>query len=477
MRVAATLILFACLALSGTAGAGIELRVRHDDNLRYQLDCLAGLARCTTPQLPLSGALDSNELETWRSTAARRRDARPADDLPLPTAAVLSAVSSRHRSNWSGGPLDARAQVTREALLEHLLRRTAPSWRRELHPHLLRLSLELEQTARRIELDRLLPRLAALYGQDGAGLPAVSLVAIKGSADGSLATLGRHTAWVETPIGESAANRLPVIVHELVHHWQRQIPVTLRAELVDAFVASTDTCAITAYHFFDEAMASAIGNGLVERRLLDDTAFADYLALPDSFYADRRVDEIAKALLPRLERQLARDAQIDGAFVADYIALATRALGDDCASLSATMNTATFVLTDEALAPAQALAQQRLAPATAFVDLPGATRTGISGTAAARYPRLSGVVVATADTLATLRGLVPAPLLAELEAGARTHKRLVHAWPRNEWSTLYVVVGEDVPAAAAALLQLVALRPRAFSGQWLPPALPASVPD
>jgi hypothetical protein len=224
-------------------------------------------------------------------------------------------------------------------------------------------------------------------------------------------------------------------------------------------------------------MASAIGNGIIERRLLGAAAFADYLALPDSFYADNRVDRIAKALLPRLDAQIANKRPIDGAFVRDYIAIASGVLADDCASLSATLNTATFVLTDAALATAQALAQRRLAPATSFVDVAGHTRDGISGTAAMRYPPLSGVVVATADSLAALQGLLPPQLLGELGARARRHARFVHAWRRNEWSTIYIVVGRDVPAAGATLLQLIALRSRAFTGNWLPPALPPSVPD
>ncbi len=266
-------------------------------------------------------------------------------------------------------------------------------------------------------------------------------------------------------------------MHEFVHHWQREMPAAQQAEIVDAFLASSNACAVTVYHFFEEAMASAIGNGLIERRLLDDQAFADYLALPDSFYADRRVDEIAKALLPRLDAQLERDAAIGADFVSDYIAIATRVLGDDCAGLAASLSTATFVLTDAALAPAQALAQRRLAPATAFVDIVSDTAGGTSRTAAMQYPPLSGIVVATADTLARLQGLVPARLLAALEQRSRTQPRLVHAWRRNAWSTLYIVVGEDVPAAAATLLQLVALRQQAFTGEWLPPALPSSVPD
>ena len=477
MRTTTRLLILACVALAAPAGARFEVGYDHDANLRYQLDCLAGLVRCTAGQLPLADATRRDELDTWRDTTARRRPARPPDDLPLPTAAALRDVSSRHQRGWSAGPVDARARGIRQSLLTRLAARTADPWAQRVRPHLARLALDIELTARRIDLERLLPRLAALYGLDVDDLPDVSLIAIRSTAEGSLATLDNRTVWIETPIGESADNRLPVIVHEFVHHWQRTIPAALRRDTVGAFLASGNGCAMTAYHFFDEAVASAIGNGLIERRLLGDAAFDAYLRLPDSFYADARVDGIAKALLPRIERQVAMARPFDAAFVADYIELASAVLGPDCTSLAGSLHAAAFVLASPEFSPAQQVAQDRLSPATAFVDTPSQTLAGVAGTAAARYPALSGIVIATPDTLDGLQGLVPDALLERLARRARAEGRLVHAWRRNQWSTLYLVVGADVPAASAAVLQLVALREQRFSGEWLPPPLPGSVPD
>ena len=133
------------------------------------------------------------------------------------------------------------------------------------------------------------------------------------------------------------------------------------------------------------------------------------------------------------------------------------------------------MLTAPELAAAQRVAQQRLAPATAFVDVVDAAAAGDS--AAARYAALDSVAVATADTLPRLRGLLPEGVIARLRERARDRVRFVYAWPRNGWSRVYVVVGPDAAAAGATLLQLVALRERRFSGEWLPPPLPGSVPD
>lgn len=465
-------LLLACLPLQARTLSPIHVRHTHIDNLSYELDCLAGLVRCTRDQLPLAEYIDPIDIERWRETA---RTATPAQDpgaLPLPTASDLRDVSSRHRAGAAPGRL--LPPPARRALIDKLLRRTSRPWQRELAPELARQRVGLETAASRIELETLLPQIAALFGQSSDDLPPVSLIAIDGARSGSLATLGQRVAYVETPLADTADSRLPVIVHEFVHHWQEGMPEAQRRELVDAFLSASGGCAITAYHFFDEAVASAIGNGIVESRLLGPAAFASYEALPESYYADIRVDRIAKALRTRMERQLVDGDMLDAEFVRDYVRIARAALGDECGRLDSTLHTVAFVLTSPELGPAQRLAQDRLAPATAFIDV--VTAEGMR-TAASRHVALPVVAVATPNTLSRLSDWLPTTALSRVRKRASEESRLVHAMPRDGGGTAYIVVGHTIDAAAATLLQLVVLQREAFSGEWRPPPLPASVPD
>ena len=471
-RLVTLVLLLACVPLQARTLSPIHVRHTHIDNLSYELDCLAGLVRCTRDQLPLADYIDPVDVERWRETARTAVPSQGPDALALPTASDLRDVSSRHRAGAAPGR--ALPPPARRALIDKLLRRTSRPWQRELAPELTRQRIGLETAASRIELETLLPQIAALFGQATDNLPPVSLIAIDGARSGSLATLGQRVAFVETPLADTADSRLPVIVHEFVHHWQEGMPAAQRRELINAFLSAPGGCAITAYHFFDEAVASAIGNGIVESRLLGAAAFASYEALPESYYADYRVDRIAKALRTRLEQQLEDGGMLDAAFVGDYIDIAREALGNECSRLDSTLHTVAFVLTSPELGAAQRLAQDRLAPATAFIDV--VTANGMR-TAATRHTALPVVAVATPDTLSRLSNWVPAEALERARQRATEETRLVHALPREGGSTAYIVVGDTIDAAAATLLQLVVLQREAFTGEWRPPPLPGSVPD
>ncbi|MEO0346575.1 MAG: hypothetical protein AAF229_09985 [Pseudomonadota bacterium] len=471
-RLVTLALLLACMPLQARTLSPIHVRHTHIDNLSYELDCLAGLVRCTRDQLPLADYIDPVDIERWRETA---RTAQPVQDpgaLALPTASDLRDVSSRHREGAAPGR--ALPPPARRALIDKLLRRTSRPWQRELAPELARQRIGLETAASRIELETLLPQIAALFGQSSDDLPPVSLIAIDGARSGSLATLGQRVAYVETPLADTAESRLPVIVHEFVHHWQEGMTEVQRRELIDAFLSAPGNCAITAYHFFDEAVASAIGNGIVESRLLGPEAFASYEALPESYYADFRVDRIAKALRTRMKQQLVDGGMLGAPFVRDYVRIAGEALGNECGRLDSTLHTVGFILTSPEFGPAQRLAQDRLAPATAFIDVVTADDMR---TAAKRHAALPIVAVATPDTLSRLSNWVPPAALKRVRQRAAEEARLVHALPRDGGSTAYIVVGDTPDAAAATLLQLVLLRREAFSGEWRPPPLPGSVPD
>lgn len=471
-RVVTLAMLLACVPLQARTLSPIHVRHTHIDNLSYELDCLAGLVRCTRDQLPLADYIDAGDVERWRESARTALPAQDSGALALPTASDLRDVSSRHRAGAAPGR--ALPPPARRALIDKLLWRTSRPWQREIAPELARQRIGLETAASRIELETLLPQIAALFGQSSDDLPPVSLIAIEGARSGSLATLGQRVAYVETPLADTADSRLPVIVHEFVHHWQEGMPEAQRRELVDAFLSAPGSCAVTAYHFFDEAVASAIGNGIVESRLLGPAAFASYEALPESYYADIRVDRIAKALRTRMERQLVDGNMLGAAFVRDYVRIARDALGSECGRLDSTLHTVAFVLTDPELGPAQRLAQERLTPATAFVDV--VTADGMR-TAAKRHAALPVVAIATPDTLSRLSNWIPAAALERVRKRATEEARLVHALPREGDGTAYVVVGDTIDTAAATLLQLVVLQREAFIGEWRPPPLPGSVPD
>lgn len=101
---------------------------------------------------------------------------------------------------------------------------------------------------------------------------------------------------------------LGVAVHEMCHSIYDEQPAALQQELDDWFMLSQSPHATHAYSYFNEALATAIGNGWGYEQLngrLDD---ADW-------YADEFIDGFARAIFPLVKVYLEERARIDRAFV------------------------------------------------------------------------------------------------------------------------------------------------------------------
>ena len=458
-------------------------------NLAYQLDCLSGHIRCTAADFGLRAQIPAAEYEgmlsAWRTARQQRRDSAinaPSNTIPLalPTAASMRSVSSRHvgrtRPTQQDGPDATDPLALQSAILDFFRPQFERQWQRVCEPHLQRLRAEMDWVGHRHELAAVISLSAALFEQSAESLPTVTLIAIDGSSNGTIATLDDATMYVETPVGERAASRLPVIVHEYVHLWMQRLSARQQRQFVNAFIDSDQDCAVAGYHYFDEAIASAIGNGHVERQLTSSDTFAQYLALPESFYADPTIDAITKAILPRVEDYIREGLALDGAFFRHYITTASNVLGTRCNDIRVQLRTGAFALTSDALVPATRIARSELQPTTVFTDV----SNGLGFTEELpllRYPQMSGVLVTTSAGIVDAQMLLPHALQRELRRQAKKHQRLVYAWQRSPHSTIYIVVGNDSNDAAAALLQFVALKQVRFAGLWIPPALPGSSAD
>ena len=101
---------------------------------------------------------------------------------------------------------------------------------------------------------------------------------------------------------------LGVAVHEMCHSLYDEQPARLQQDLDDWFALSPSPYATYAYAYFNEALATAIGNGWAYERLN---------GYPDGgeWYADPVIDGFARALLPRASSYLAAGRALDRPFV------------------------------------------------------------------------------------------------------------------------------------------------------------------
>ncbi len=486
-------------AAPAAAAPGFGVRISPVANLVYHLDCLSGYRRCTREafdelwQRLDRGAGDERRLAAWRRLQERYRlyadFTTPAPDTPYPYTFPylqsrginigeklrLASLQADDLADYGERlrlllrPRDAREAV---AIAEHFRPRFEAWWRDGAADDLARLAAGYQGTAARADLAALLARVGAVFDLqlDEVADLEVHLVALPEGASASRATLIENQAIVESRRGEAPADRLGVIVHEFVHYLYALSPRRRHEALLRAFLASERPWSLRAYNLINEAVASAIGNGIVERRLQSGSEYRRYRALPDSFYADYYVDTLAKALVPVLDRHLEDGRPLAAVFAQAYLDTAAAALGDRLDDLALQLVSSAVVATDPDLAE---LARRPATALTTFSLFTHVTREpGLPATALSRYPELSGIVLVRAADLPRLSGFADEHLL-ELMAGlAERVGAFVYGQPRSPRATVYYVCGPDETAVAQALEHLLS-RSASFTGLSLPPGTAA----
>lgn len=481
-------LLILALACGGqyAFGSNERLQVSAQDNLRYQLDCIAKLIRCTKVRTHLREEITRNpaaarRLGEWRDVRTRlasRALVSVRSDSPLPPITDLAGNSGRQTDG--ARVLAPRAIGFDDPMQHQLIAYFSPifqqDWRDGDVAALGRMKVEMQWLFERDDLRDSLTRIRRFLASAEGTMPTATLIHLPDSQSGSLATIDDNLIYLEVPRSDSAENRMPVLVHEYVHYWLSRQTQSVSERLSDAFADSAARCSGVAFGLFEEALAAALGNGLIEQQLSTRDDFRRYLSIPDSFYADSNVDALAKAILPLVADYVANSRSIDREFVDAYISLSQRTMNMQCESLALGMRTSAMVLSSPTFVEAGDLARNRWRTATMLTDVRETDSDIRQPPALQHYERLSGVVMTTADALDSMT-VLPQALRHALMRIARQHDRFVFSWPRSTGAEVYVVVGGTLTATTNTMVQLIALRQDRFSGLWVPPALPEQSAD
>ena len=140
---------------------------------------------------------------------------------------------------------------------------------------------------------------------------------------------------IEVPEGAKPEERVDVVFHELFHYFYASAPKAKHIAAMEALKKQKSANVFALYTLFDEAFATALGNGLVQKRVTPD-AFANAMTKPRSFYNDDAIDTAAKAIVPELEKALPKRASFD--------AMATTLADRMAAALGAQVSTVALAL-------------------------------------------------------------------------------------------------------------------------------------
>jgi hypothetical protein len=430
-------------------------------NLLYELDCMASAsnARCSE---------DERVLGEWRTLRARYADAGVADSAPTGqplrfpddprgevSYAQKIAIASYAARDLAGyreslslllAPKDVAKAM---AVVAHFRPRFHRYWGERGSIDARAFVSRLSQLVKTEKLGDFVDRMATFYG---AALPHDAklrfhfMLRPRGDGDSHGTQMEDH-AIVEFVAGEEPRTRVDVVLHELAHYLYGLRTLDLRP----AFIRDPGEDSLALYGIFNEAIATALGQGAVGRRVLAQAPFEKELQTPGSFYNDPAIDGAGKAMTPLVEAMIANGQSIDEGFLGRYLDVVRRALGPLSKSPALRLRTMGIAYEPELEAAA--------------VELRTSVRAGSASTWNAAdapaaldyfktYPDASGVILLRETQLGKLApwdARLGSGTRAAIVAAARRQHSLVWAVSTSPKATLFVFVVAD----AAQLKPLV----------------------
>lgn len=278
---------------------------------------------------------------------------------------------------------------------------------------------------------------------------------LKPESDSAHSQQIENHALMEFTEKQETKDQLPLVIHEFCHHLYRLATRNQQEKLVRAFIEASPAYSLAAYNLMDEALATAIGNGLVMKMVTKEPdEFQKYLAQEESFYNDRFIDLAAKALMPVVERKIAVAESIySEGFVSEYLHFVSDALGDEINSPVLSLRTLAGIFN-----PSQRTAFRKLISTISAGSAFGfnSIKSSEGWDFLESFSELNAVVFVLKSELAELKhreAILGKMNRRQIEKLALSNKGFVYAIRRSSKSHIYVFVGQN----EASLEDLVAL--------------------
>jgi hypothetical protein len=210
--------------------------------------------------------------------------------------AIFEAATLRTALERAGSLLDEESTADLRASFEHFSPGYRSIWRRGRGPE--RFLERAMKAPERPALGEFLHGLARFYGVSETSRPRPRLIlAPVRSGHGTHAqALGRNLL-IEVRDGEGLADQVGPIVHENAHLLYRAIEPT-RREALRSFAADVSPYGFEAWTVLEEALPTAIAQGVAEQRFLKEWTSND------PWYHVESVDRYAKRIFPLVKQAL-----------------------------------------------------------------------------------------------------------------------------------------------------------------------------
>ncbi|MEM7707147.1 MAG: hypothetical protein AAF358_16445 [Pseudomonadota bacterium] len=255
---------------------------------------------------------------------------------------------------------------------------------------------------------------------------------------------------VEVVSGETAQHRIGVVVHELAHYLYSLAPPNWHQLRLKGAMKAESANASVALGLMDEALATAIGNGVLEKRLRGDVGYKVYADAPLSFYNDPQIDQSAKLMVDLVEQYLSEGVAMDQPFVDRYFDRVLNKLDASLDSLEQRLAVTVAVVGDSQLESLMRELRRSIGNRSLWtLDV----EEDLGNSILANHPYLHGVVIAHPGQLSDLLERLGERTVAPPADTVCTLKR--HGGP----GLLYLAPVESHPKVDTLLLRLRQAQP------------------
>lgn len=271
--------------------------------------------------------------------------------------------------------------------------------------------------------------------------------------------LGRMSV-VEFPATEKPERRLEVVLHEFCHFLYGTRAPHDDQNLQIRFADANEVGARPSYNLMNEALATALGNGVIGRMFRAPGTWTQYLETPRSFYNNEHIDRAGKRILKVMDEWLPNGKTMnDPDFVPTYIAALKQEFGEEITTPSLFLNESYIFVSEQIGADFVGKIIQIIRISSAWA---------ISGEAPDKnnladfkeHPNLSAIFVIPPTQLEVLTSLdiLKGPDVAAIKKALGGQKSATYLAPRGSMAYSLVIVADDVAEAERRLNQISAMR-------------------
>ena len=359
-----------CSLLVYSPKVTLDVRFEMIPNLAYQLDVVSSLfdrGRSSAyhnlwNEKFLQTPEDKALLNKWRTIRVKLSNQSMAESIKFPIAPVRLPYDNETKARLAGinatsiidfGRRISKVLPSTDAkeltnVMSHFNRSFSIWWEAEAAEKGKNFQLEMQKLVVNPKVADSVASYVQFYQAeiaDGTAIPLQLMYKPKLKGNGMTGEQIADTSVVEFAEGESSANRIDVIIHELCHYFFWKGSAKHHIQLQNDFLAINDPASIPCFNVMNEGLASTLGNGMLAEKFMTPDSFKQYKDFDRSWYGNYSIDGASKATFEWLKEYVANGGTMfDSGFAKSYVEQIKKGMGDAIMTPQMQLLSANYIL-------------------------------------------------------------------------------------------------------------------------------------